>query len=616
MLRNLRTSTKLILLCSAFVVAIAATTYSLVAEKRIAIDFARKELAGNRYLAAVRDVYAGLLSGAAAPKLSPDHVLATLASARENSTDQLAVTEFEEALAGALRLLQWSQPEDSNADALLLDALARARQLALRVGEDSNLVLDPDLDSYYLQDIVVTKLPAFFGHLGEAEMLFRGAAAAEPRSERRMRFLVLDGLLRGSVDGMRDNLGAAYRGNSGGGLRRAVDVDFAVMIRSANSYLSAVNANIVAGAETEIDVAALDRLHANAVANALAAWRVGAGELDRLLRQRIDGLLDRLYGSLALTGVLAALSILIAVMTHRNIVRPLERLEHVASTVRQTRNYNLRIDDRSRDEIGRLVAAFNDMLAELAAARKREAAEQQELARVGRLHMMGEMTASIAHEINQPLAAIVTNSNAGLRWLNNPTPNLDEARATLQRIADDGHRASKVIGSVRAMFKKEDQERTPLDLNDLVRDMLALVQVQLQNQSVFVQTELADNLPRVVADRVQLQQVVLNLMTNAADAMACVSDRARLMRVRSAMHYSYGLLLTVEDSGTGIDPSNLDRLFDPFFTTKSDGMGLGLSICRSIVESHGGRMWVTSGNPHGSVFHVLLPAAESGERAQ
>ena len=526
------------------------------------------------------------------------------------------MAEFEDALAGALRLLQWSQPDDSNADALLLDALTRARQLALRVGEESNLVLDPDLDSYYLQDIVVTKLPVFFGHLGEAETLFRGAASAEPRSERRLRFLVLDGMLRASVDGVRDNLGAAYRGNSGASLRRAVDAEFAAMLRSANSYLSAVNANIIAGAETEIDVPALDRLHANAVANALAAWRAGAAELDRLLRQRIDSLLDRLYGSLAFTGALAALSILIAMITHRNIVRPLERLEHVASTVRQTRNYNLRIDDRSRDEVGRLVAAFNDMLAELAAARKREAAEQQELARVARLTMMGEMTASIAHEINQPLAAIVTNSNAGLRWLNNPKPDLDEARATLQRIANDGHRASKVIGGVRAMFKKEGQERTPLELNDLVRDVLALVHVQLQSQSVFVQTELAADLPRVVADRVQLQQVVLNLMTNAADAMAPVSDRARLMRVRSGIHYAYGVLLTVEDSGTGIDPGNLDRLFDPFFTTKSDGMGLGLSICRSIVESHGGRLWATAGNPHGSVFHVLLPPAGSGEPAQ
>jgi signal transduction histidine kinase len=615
MFKNLRTSTKLVLLCGAFIVSVAVTTYALIAEKQIAINFARKELAGNRYLAAVRDVYAAILTGAAPQTTSPDDILKMLAAAQADTPDQLQTADFEQELAGALRLLQWSQTEARTVDFLVLDALAKARRLALRVGEDSNLVLDPELDSYYLQDVIVTKLPALLGHLGEAQTLFRGAAAAAPASERRVRFLVLDALVRSTDEAVSDNLASAYRGNSDGSVRRAVNAEFAAMIRSANAYLSALNAHIVAGAGTEIDAAALERFHATAVANTIRAWTVAGIELDRLLQLRIDGLVRRLYGSLVLTGAFGALSILIAFMTHRHIVRPLERLENLASTVRETKDYSFRSYYDSRDEIGRLAAAFNDMLAELARARTRELAEQArtaatqaELARVARLTAVGEMTASIAHEINQPLAAIVANANAGLRWLSNAAPNLDETHAALKRIVNEGHRASEVIGSIRAMFKKDDQARAPLDINELIREILALMPGQLADREVSLKTELFEQLPPVAANRVQLQQVILNLMMNAVDAMASVTDRPRVLRIRSEAHNPPGVFLTVEDSGPGIHPQDMDRIFEAFFTTKSNGMGLGLSICRSIVEGHGGRLSVARAHPHGSVFQVFLPA--------
>ena len=186
--------------------------------------------------------------------------------------------------------------------------------------------------------------------------------------------------------------------------------------------------------------------------------------------------------SLVITSALVALSIIIAVMTYRQIVRPLERLEKAASTVRETKNYDVRVNDASTNEIGRVASAFDGMLAELAAARDRERLEQSELARVTRLTTMGVMAASIAHEINQPLAAIVSSGNAGLRWLSSGTPDLAEVRNLLKNIIESGHRASQIIYSVRAMFKKEGPEKSWIDVNDVIDDLLVLVQSKIQKE--------------------------------------------------------------------------------------------------------------------------------------
>ena len=223
----------------------------------------------------------------------------------------------------------------------------------------------------------------------------------------------------------------------------------------------------------------------------------------------------------------------------------------------------------------------------------------------------GELTASIAHEIKQPLAAMVTNANAGLRWLAKETPDLDETRDAMQNVVSAGHRASEVIGSIQAMFKKDSQVKTTLDLNNVIKDVLGLVQGELQTQGILVQSGLTKPLPLVAGHKGQLQQVILNLVRNAADAMDSVSRRARVLRIKTAIHDADGVLLSVEDSGAGIAPEDIDRIFKSFFTTKSQGMGMGLSICRSIIEAHNGRLWASSGVDYGSVFNIVLPATRS-----
>jgi PAS domain S-box-containing protein len=231
-----------------------------------------------------------------------------------------------------------------------------------------------------------------------------------------------------------------------------------------------------------------------------------------------------------------------------------------------------------------------------------------ELAGVTRRMAMGEMAASIAHEIKQPLAAIVTNGNAGLRWLSNATPDIEKACAVLKRIVNDTHRASEVIDSIRLMFKNEGQAKTPQDLNELIREALTLVRVEVENQRVSICTELSAELPQVPANQVQLRQVIVNLVMNAIDAMSTV-NRARVLRIKTETRKLNGVMITVEDSGTGIDPQNLDRIFDAFFTTKSHGMGMGLSICRSIIESHDGHLSAAPAEPYGSIFQVSLPTS-------
>ena len=240
-----------------------------------------------------------------------------------------------------------------------------------------------------------------------------------------------------------------------------------------------------------------------------------------------------------------------------------------------------------------------------------------ELARVMQVMAMGEMAASIAHEIKQPLAAIVASSNSALRWLGMETPDLDKARAALKRIADSGHHANEVLGFIRSMLTKDSEAKDPQDVNKLIRDSLTLIRREIEHQRVSVLTELFDGLPHVLASRVQLRQVIINLIMNAVDAMSTVADRERILQIKTAVHELDYFMITVEDSGIGIDPKHLNRIFEAFFTTKSHGMGMGLAICRSIVESHGGRLSVSPGRPHGSIFQVLLPTASSdrsGER--
>ncbi len=231
---------------------------------------------------------------------------------------------------------------------------------------------------------------------------------------------------------------------------------------------------------------------------------------------------------------------------------------------------------------------------------------QAELAHVTRAMTMGELTASIAHEINQPLAAVVANANACLRWLAGAVPNLDEAREAVGRIVRDGNRASDVIGRIRALFKKSGDEKALLDINEVIHEVVGLIQSEIQKNRVALGMALALGLPRVMGDRVQLQQVILNLVMNGIEAMSAVTDRPRDLVIRSDPYESDKVLIAVQDSGIGLNPESLDHLFAAFFTTKPKGMGMGLAISRSIVENHGGRLWAVPNDGPGATFQFTL----------
>jgi PAS domain S-box-containing protein len=243
----------------------------------------------------------------------------------------------------------------------------------------------------------------------------------------------------------------------------------------------------------------------------------------------------------------------------------------------------------------------------LRASEQRLLDAQMELAHVTRVTTLGELTASIAHEVNQPLAAVVANAQACLRWLDRDTPDLAAARRSVKWVIDDGNRASEVIRRIRALAKKTVIEKVPLDVNDLVREVIALVQGELSRHTVSLRMELAPALPMIRGDRVQLQQVIINLVMNGSEAMQSIADRPRELTIRSRQDETQQVLVSVTDCGVGISAEDADRLFDPFFTTKSSGMGMGLSICRSIVEAHEGRLWATTNVPHGATFQLTLP---------
>jgi C4-dicarboxylate-specific signal transduction histidine kinase len=236
---------------------------------------------------------------------------------------------------------------------------------------------------------------------------------------------------------------------------------------------------------------------------------------------------------------------------------------------------------------------------------------QSELAHVSRVMTIGALTASIAHEVNQPLTGIVTNSSALIRWLAHDEPDLNEARSAAERMIKDANRASEVIQRVRELVKKTDLHRVRLDINDLIYEVVDLIQTEVRNHRVILNTELSAPLPLVLGDRVQLQQVLLNLLLNGIEAMDTVTDRPRELSISSRRSESDTVLVAVQDSGIGLDEQSVARLFDPFFTTKAEGMGMGLSISRSISEAHGGHLRASPNAGPGATFQLTLPTGGS-----
>jgi NO-binding membrane sensor protein with MHYT domain len=231
---------------------------------------------------------------------------------------------------------------------------------------------------------------------------------------------------------------------------------------------------------------------------------------------------------------------------------------------------------------------------------------QTDLAHINRVTTMGELTASLAHEVNQPIAAVVANADACLRWLARDTPNLEEAHAAATRILKDATRAAEIISRIRLLFKKHAPQREPVDVNEVIREMLVLLRSEVTRYSISVRTEQAADLPRVMGDRVQLQQIMMNLIINGIDAMKDV-DGTRELAIKSQRAENEQVMVTVSDTGVGLPPHQADQIFNAFFTTKPHGTGMGLSISRSIVGAHGGRLWAADNSPRGACFHLTLP---------
>jgi PAS domain S-box-containing protein len=265
---------------------------------------------------------------------------------------------------------------------------------------------------------------------------------------------------------------------------------------------------------------------------------------------------------------------------------------------------HIRVDHGQLEYIGAVQDVSERRSSEEALSKARS-----ELSRVARVTSLGVLTASIAHEVNQPLSGIVTNASTCLRMLAADPPNVDGARETARRTIRDGHRASEVITRLRALYGKKEPTTESVDLNEATREVIALSLSELQRNRVILRPELADDLPPVTGDRVQLQQVILNLIRNGSDAMSSVDDRPRQLLIRTERDEGDRVSLTVQDAGTGFDPQAVDRLFEGFYTTKNDGMGIGLSVSRSIIESHHGRLWATLNNGPGATFSFCIPRA-------
>jgi C4-dicarboxylate-specific signal transduction histidine kinase len=235
---------------------------------------------------------------------------------------------------------------------------------------------------------------------------------------------------------------------------------------------------------------------------------------------------------------------------------------------------------------------------------------QERLARASQAVSLAELSASIAHEVNQPLAAVVNSASACVRWID--AQKLEEARRSAARAMAEGHRASDIIGRIRALVQKAPPHKDRLDVNETIHEVIALARSEIQRHGVALTTQLSAQVPVILADRIQVQQVLLNLIMNAIEAMRGVGEGRRALVVRSGTDASQHVMIAVQDSGPGVDPKSLDHLFEAFYTTKPHGLGLGLAISRSIIDTHGGRLWATANVPCGAVFQFTLPRGSEG----
>jgi signal transduction histidine kinase len=369
---------------------------------------------------------------------------------------------------------------------------------------------------------------------------------------------------------------------------------------------------LMAKPETREDARALERSTAGKTAMDLIRAKVDEIQgVERDLWAKRGAVQEQAFATayrMMIIGGAASLIIatLMGVLLTRGIAGPITRMTSAMTTLAEGDTTVEVPRVNHSDEIGAMAASvqiFKDNMIERQRA-------QAELAHVNRVTTMGQLTASIAHEVNQPVAAVVTNADAALRWLGAQPPDLEEARQALGHIIKDGNRASDVIRRIRTLINKKVPTRNDrMDINETIVEIIALTRSEVLRNGVSLQTRLAKDLPLIQGDRVQLQQVMLNLVINAVEAMSGVSERLRELMIGSGKDASDGVLVTVRDSGPGLTPESLNHLFDAFYTTKPGGMGMGLSICRSIIEDHGGRVWATANVPQGAIFQFILPTS-------
>lgn len=343
---------------------------------------------------------------------------------------------------------------------------------------------------------------------------------------------------------------------------------------------------------------------------AMDAIRAKASEIEKVERDllaRRDAVQKQAYATAyTATALGAAVSLMIAmlmgILLTRAIATPITRMTG-AMTALAKGDTSIDVPGIDRhDEIGAMAGAVEIFKKAVIERQK----TQVELAHVSRVATMGQLTASIAHEVNQPISAVLTNADAALNWLGANPPNLNRARESLEHIVTDSQRAGEIVHRIRAMVRKAPVPRSRLDLNEAVLDVVAMVRSEAVRHKISLQTHLAEDLPQIEGERIQLQQVLLNLILNAIDAVSSVPEGTRELQISTERDVAGDVRVAVRDSGPGLDPTIEERVFDAFYTTKSHGLGMGLAICRSIIAAHGGRLWVTRNKPRGAVFQFTL----------